>query len=74
VRHARARGARSRQLSTLHRKHEDGRSGSRTVVETRLRRFEDMSLAPYKAAAGRRPSAAHAVCQFLTLMTTCRSL
>jgi hypothetical protein len=27
-------------------------SGSRTVLETRLRRFENVSLAPYKAVAG----------------------
>jgi len=30
----------------------DGRCGSRTVFETRLHRLEDVSLAPYKAAAG----------------------
>jgi len=39
------------------------RIGSRTVLETRLRQFEDMSLAPYKAAAEWHPSATHAVCQ-----------
>ena len=30
----------------------EGRFGSRTALEAGLRRFEDISLAPYKAAAG----------------------
>src|SRR5262249_9121218 len=44
----------------------DDSLGSRTVFETRLRRLDDTSLGPYKAAAGRRPSATHTLCQLRT--------